>query len=292
MRAAGSILHAYAQLSRLSNLPTCLTNVLVGCGISARGQSIPWPQAAALTLAVMLIYVAGVALNDVVDAEIDARMRPERPIPSGRISRRAALLYAASCLVLGVGVVSLFGIPALALGMTLAASVVAYDVLHRRTAASLLLMGLCRGLIYPLAAVALAQSVDWRVTGWLAGALTLYVTLLTVVARGEAGDQIGGRRWWSVALPMIVLAPAAGLHASRWIWSVGAAVALVLWLAGAAGHVLRRPPRIKQAVLAWLSGICLADAFFLTLLDLPLAALIALACFGLTALGHRYILGT
>ena len=33
-------------------------------------------------------------LNDVFDAEVDAREQPDRPIPSGRVSRRAAALLA------------------------------------------------------------------------------------------------------------------------------------------------------------------------------------------------------
>ena len=33
------------------------------------------------------LYAAGMVLNDAFDAELDARERPERPIPSGRISR-------------------------------------------------------------------------------------------------------------------------------------------------------------------------------------------------------------
>ena len=52
------------------------------------------------------------------------------------------------------------------------------------------------------------------------------------------------------------------------------------------------PPRMRPAVMGWLSGICLADAYFLTLLDTPVLAVIAAACFVLTAIGHRHILGT
>ncbi|MCH8165278.1 MAG: UbiA family prenyltransferase [Planctomycetes bacterium] len=292
MSSVGRTLRAYLELSRISNIPTCLTNVLVGCAIAASGEAIPWLPAAGITLAVMLLYVAGMALNDAVDAEVDARLRPERPIPSGRISRRAAFLYAATCLVLGVGITALFGAAALALGVALAASIVVYDIIHRRVAASVVLMGLCRGVIYPLAAAAVSRSVDWNVVGWLAGTLALYIILMTFVARKEAVVQAGARRWLSAAFPMIVLAPAATLRPQQGIWSIVAAVALIAWLGWAAGRVFVRPSEIGRAVHAWLAGICLIDAFFLTLLDQPAAALICLGCFCLTAVGHRYILGT
>ena len=38
----------------------------------------------------MVLYASGTALNDVFDFEIDRAERPNRPLPSGRVSRRAA----------------------------------------------------------------------------------------------------------------------------------------------------------------------------------------------------------
>ncbi|WP_344980642.1 UbiA family prenyltransferase, partial [Streptosporangium fragile] len=48
-----------------------------------------------LAAASVLLYWAGMALNDWSDREIDAVERPERPIPSGRVSPRGALGLAA-----------------------------------------------------------------------------------------------------------------------------------------------------------------------------------------------------
>jgi geranylgeranylglycerol-phosphate geranylgeranyltransferase len=57
-------------------------------------------------LAVFLLTGAGNAINDYYDREIDSVNRPERPIPSKRISQRAAFnyslaLFAAGCLAAG-----------------------------------------------------------------------------------------------------------------------------------------------------------------------------------------------
>ena len=66
------------------------------------------PLAAALIfLTVFLITGAGNAINDYYDREIDAINRPKRPIPSGRISARAAfyyslVLFAVGCLCAGL----------------------------------------------------------------------------------------------------------------------------------------------------------------------------------------------
>jgi len=57
---------------------------------------------------------AGNAVNDYYDAEIDALNRPERPIPSGRLSRRGAALLAVS-FFLGALILTLAFLPPLAI---------------------------------------------------------------------------------------------------------------------------------------------------------------------------------
>lgn len=52
------------------------------------------PAAGLLLIVVTLITAAGNVINDYYDAEIDAVNRPDRPIPSGQVSRTAALWYA------------------------------------------------------------------------------------------------------------------------------------------------------------------------------------------------------
>jgi geranylgeranylglycerol-phosphate geranylgeranyltransferase len=52
-------------------------------------------------MAVFLITGAGNAVNDYYDREIDAVNRPERPLPSGRISPRSALIYSLLLFVVG-----------------------------------------------------------------------------------------------------------------------------------------------------------------------------------------------
>ena len=52
-------------------------------------------RTAGLACSSVCLYWAGMAANDWADRELDAVERPERPIPSGRISPRAALGVAA-----------------------------------------------------------------------------------------------------------------------------------------------------------------------------------------------------
>lgn len=286
-------LRAYLELARASNAPTVVTNVLTGCAIGAGLGPYPWTTAGAMGVAAVLLYVGGMALNDVVDAEVDRTERPSRPIPSGRISRRAALVFAAACMTAGLAVAALFGPAAASLALALAACIVAYDLLHQRSAATVLLMGLCRALVPLLAAAAVAWPIDLPLALGFAGVLGLYTVLFSIVARAEAGGTLGPRRLAAAAIGIVpLLALAAAPRPVGALWVAGALVLLGVWLAKAALHVRRSPPQLVPAVLTWISGICLLDAYFLTLLDHRTPALVALAAFALTLALHRRILGT
>ena len=64
-------------------------DVLVGA--AASGQVGNVGRTAGLVAASSCLYLAGMALNDYADREVDAVERPGRPIPSGRVSPAFAL---------------------------------------------------------------------------------------------------------------------------------------------------------------------------------------------------------
>jgi 4-hydroxybenzoate polyprenyltransferase len=326
-----SRLRAWLELARISNLPTIWTNVLVGSAIAAgmgrrvfdEGEPFPFPfrldwiQTGAMLVAMSLFYIGGMVLNDIADMETDTLERPGRPIPSGRVSRSAALLFTYGCFFIGLLVVTVFKAVALPLTLLLLIAIMAYDFLHKRFAASVLIMGLCRSLVVLACATgehtvhftpgllitsrslseqeifSMGQSVHFYQVG-MPMALTLgaYVVGITVIARGELEDRIGLRKWLSVLMPVVVLLLAGRVMPDDWRVAASLAFVLSLWLARPIRLVFARPPKTLQAVLAWLSGICIVDAYFLALLDAPLLAAMAVACFLLTEWGHRKILGT
>lgn len=287
-----SIVRNYAELSRLSNIPTLLTNVLVGCAVGASGQAIPGTTIAALSAAMMLMYIAGMALNDFVDTEIDRVERPGRPIPSGRISRRGAIVFTIICFGLSITIMSLQSVHALLFTLALMACIILYDLIHKKLAASVVLMGFCRGLVYLATASAIVWPVSWNIALTLALVITVYIVLLTMIARGEASLDITPRRWLSLLLPVVMIAPAILFHPADLTWPVLFGSIAITQILFAQRHVLSQRPRIQKTVMGLLAAICLMDGFFLTLLDQQGLALIALACFFITAWGHRYILGT
>ncbi|MDE0042329.1 MAG: geranylgeranylglycerol-phosphate geranylgeranyltransferase, partial [Candidatus Poribacteria bacterium] len=97
----------------------------------------------------LLLLAAGNTLNDYCDSEIDRTNKPRRPIPSGRIQRREALIVAV--LLMGAGItlgcfINRF-VALIAVGV--AASLIGYAVWLKRTPiVGNLLVGFLTGLTF------------------------------------------------------------------------------------------------------------------------------------------------
>jgi 4-hydroxybenzoate polyprenyltransferase len=104
-------------------------------------------KTAGIAAASVCLYWAGMAANDWADHELDAVERPERPIPSGRVSPAAALTVASGLTAAGLVLAGLAGGRKTAVLATgLAAAIWTYDVKWKNTAAGPAGMALCRGL--------------------------------------------------------------------------------------------------------------------------------------------------
>ncbi|MET4160011.1 SCO3242 family prenyltransferase [Agromyces sp. PvR057] len=141
-------------------------------GFTRRGWLLP--------LASVAIYSGGMALNDWADRDVDAEERPERPIPSGRVSPRRALAIAAGLGTIGLALAAAGGgRRGLAVAVPLVASVVAYDVVAKPTAAGPLAMAACRGLDVLLGAGGSPRALP------AALAVAVHTLGVTALSRGE-----------------------------------------------------------------------------------------------------------
>lgn len=172
------------QLIRLPNVLTAAADSLAGwlLGGGSQGEVGRW---APLAIASMVLYAAGMALNDVFDVEIDRQERPGRPIPSGRVSLSFAGGVGAMGLVVGPLVAWLSGSSAsLIVAGVLAAVILAYDAGLKRTVLGPGVMGACRGLNL-LLGLTHTPALGGPVT-WLAAAMYgLFVCGITWISRSE-----------------------------------------------------------------------------------------------------------
>ncbi|MDW0187582.1 MAG: UbiA family prenyltransferase [Nitrososphaeraceae archaeon] len=87
----------YLALVRLPNLFTLPSNILVGMAtVSLLAFTLTsFSQFLLLVTISVLLYCVGIVLNDLYDFDIDKKERPNRPLPSGKISRRSAIVLVA-----------------------------------------------------------------------------------------------------------------------------------------------------------------------------------------------------
>src|SRR5262245_9706210 len=117
---------AALQLVRIPNVFTAMADIFMGF-LVAHGSLNPTREFLVLLLASSSIYLAGMALNDWFDFEVDRQERPARPLPSGRIARSHAL--GLGIFLVSVGIVAAFvaGPTSRNVALILIVTVVAYD---------------------------------------------------------------------------------------------------------------------------------------------------------------------
>src|SRR5438477_9048609 len=101
---------AYAQLVRLPNVFTAFADIGLGVLASGGGSWRWWVSAGLLLLASGCLYSGGMVWNDYFDLDQDRRERPFRPLPSGRVTRRAAFWLGVSLLAAGLLLPSALGV--------------------------------------------------------------------------------------------------------------------------------------------------------------------------------------
>jgi 4-hydroxybenzoate polyprenyltransferase len=200
-----SPLRTYLELFRLPNVFTAMADVFMGY-LFTHPDLANWPVFVLLLASSSGLYTAGMVLNDVFDFDVDARDRPQRPLPSGRIALVRAGRLGMALLVAGVAAGWLAAAlasqrwPGL-IATLLALAVLAYDGGLKRTPAAPLVMGGCRFLNVLLGMSAMPGG--WHAVHWLAASgIGLYIAGVTWFARTEA--RASSR--WQLGLATLVIA--------------------------------------------------------------------------------------
>jgi 4-hydroxybenzoate polyprenyltransferase len=275
------------KLGRVSNLPTVWTNTLAGALLG--GGSWQDARLVIVVAAMSLFYEGGMFLNDYFDRGIDARDRPERPIPSREIAPGTVAAIGSGLIAAGLLLLAILGLAALGLGLLLAACIVAYDLHHKGNPFAPMLMGMCRALVYITAAMALAGSLSWSLI-IAATALLAYVAGISYAAWQERLDRPGNL--WPLALLAVPL-----LAVISTLQQGAIAVAIYLGLVAAIGWaiyvLMTRPPGgVPRAVGLLIAAVSLVDAAFIASVGAMGPALVEVAGFFATWGLQRYISGT
>ena len=144
---ATKTIFAYLELSRPINGVIALISVLLG-GFFAVGT---FNHLDVLTVAIsaLLLLSAGNAFNDYCDYEIDRINKPQRPIPSGRVQRRGALIFAIVLLSIGAALGFLVNRYAALIALIVSGCLIAYALWLKRTPlVGNLVVGMLTGLTF------------------------------------------------------------------------------------------------------------------------------------------------
>lgn len=180
-------LKAYLQLTRPANIITAIADIFAGVTIATFSfsmEDINLTKVVFLCLSTIGLYGGGIVFNDIFDLELDKIERPERVIPSGKVSKNNAIIFGILLLFLGV-----FGAMANSLVSSLIALGVAtcaliYDKYGKHHSfLGPINMGLCRGGNLILGMSIIENSIpQW----WWIGFLPVcYIAAITRISRGE-----------------------------------------------------------------------------------------------------------
>ncbi len=217
-----SRLRAYLELARPANVITAFADILAGLSavwslslstrmggdlaVSIVPETLGVQTVFTLLAATAGLYAGGVVLNDFFDADLDAVERPERPIPSGRVSKIGAAVFGTVLLLTGIVLASFVSLWSFLVATAVALLVVIYDAAGKRHGVwGPINMGLCRGgnLLLGVSALPAMLAELW----FLALLPVVYIGAVTAVSRGEVH---GG----SASTGILAIALAGGVAAA------------------------------------------------------------------------------
>lgn len=179
----------YLLLVRLPNLFTLPSNVLVGYFMVSSMTMTSYVQILLLVTISILLYCVGLILNDLCDYSIDKKERPDRPLASGKVSRRAAIGLVVTFSTLALALSFIINITTFVISSILLITIFGYDKILKKTRAGPFTIGAARVMN-----VLLGASVDFGNIGsypqfiiltFVLSMTFVYVSLIGFISRYE-----------------------------------------------------------------------------------------------------------
>ena len=236
----------YLRLMRPANLVTAVADILAGFAAASSALfviplvveetgllnsvhlSASVKNLLLLSLSTMGLYGGGVVFNDVFDAELDAAERPERFIPSGKVSKENAAVLGIYLTVAGIVLAFLVSVTSGLIALVVAILAIGYDKWGKHTPLGPVNMGLCRGGNLLLGASGSVAVQSWTVHPatvalppylatpiqdfWpLALIPVAYIAAITTISRGEVHGGNKNAFYLAFGLYGLVILAIAGL---------------------------------------------------------------------------------
>ncbi len=193
-----------------------IAGVAVVLGLHLGGGEAGWPVFLFGALSAMLITAFANIDNDISDKSIDCINRPDRPLPSGRVTLRTAFIFSLVVLIIGLLAARVCGKTAL----VVAGSIAVWLVVYNRWAKRRLLIGnvmvaIAGGMPLVYAGIITAPAPErWKFL-WLAFALAAAFHLARELLKDiqdVEGDRIAGAKTVPITLGIRTAARLSGAY--------------------------------------------------------------------------------
>lgn len=261
-------IRSFLELIRFPNLFTAMADIMAAAWIvSGLMNPLYSKELYYLMLASATLYGFGIIFNDYFDYTIDKKERPERPLPSGRISKRTAVIYGVILLLIAFALSYLTSLTSLMIAAILSFTILLYDRFAKHHYFyGPLTMGICRSLnlLLGFSLINGTLSQYW----WISIISLIYIFTVTFLARAEVGDGTYPVRVWAMAL-IVILCSVAVLwigKANYLLMSIVALLIFLVWTFKGIGPALKTPTAkyIQKAVEVCIVGLPLLVAALAT----------------------------
>jgi len=265
----------FLRLIRAPNIITSVSNVCAGAFIIASLQStLPmFFPLVKLMLCSAMMYACGIIWNDIFDLEVDKKVRPNRPLPSGAIKVSTAFSISAIFSILTILISATISLTAVLLCIAIMISALLYDTWwkHNDWAGSIA-MGLCRSLNLSLG-FCIFSSFSFHseypyldVAIFFTGFHFLYVFSITYVGTMQEGHAPNWKIFLSFALLFLLIAYVTVISKDLYFT---AKFLIIVLLAGAFYRLqliyrFKNPRDIGLTVKYGILGLIPIDAIFTT----------------------------
>jgi len=277
------VFRQYITLVRLPNIFTAVSNILPGYCIIVTAISFSFTNANLLYLAGLmvtssLLYMTGIVLNDYFDIEIDKRERPTRPLPSGNVSKRKALIIAISSTI-AANVISLaISWMSFVFALILTAIIIAYDSrLKHKTITGPITMSLARFVNVILGAspafpMLLLSRESITMLLFIATTLFIYILSISILSKKEVSGKVTRLNIiFSFAIVFVVItsisiAGLIGIFQTVVFVNLAlfSAVMIITLISVLRGHASLGPVYIQNSIRNMIISIIILDSAFVS----------------------------
>lgn len=262
----------YLILVRLPNLFTLPSNILVGFVIASSLTLTSYVQVLLLVTISILLYCVGLILNDLFDYNIDKKERPDRPLASGKVTRRAAVCLVTVFSVLALGLSLIVSISTLVTSSFLFALIFGYDKFLKKTQAGPFTIAAARVMN-----VMLGASVNFSHIGGfpqliiLTFVLTItfvYVCLIGFISRYEVHGFPNNKKLFLIPVIIATIISLIAIFSLMGFFKYGSLIILALFsfIMAITFYKIRKQdsPGIQRIVQNMILSIIVLDSTFLS----------------------------